>query len=251
MIKALLIEDEAPAAQRLSKLLVELRPEIKILNTLDSIEQSVEWLIVNPSPELIFLDIQLADGLSFDIFQEVPCKSFVIFTTAYDEYALKAFDINSIDYLLKPINIERLEKALIKFEQIRGKAPDVDFNSLAQLLATKTANYKKRFIISVGNRIKSVETAQICMFYTLNKNTFLMDSQGKSYPVDFSLDNLENLVNPEQFFRVNRQNLVNYSHIENINILSKSRLQIILSPHTEPVLVSSLKTTGFKNWLDK
>jgi two-component system, LytTR family, response regulator LytT len=252
MIKALFIEDEKPAATRLQKLLGDVAPEIELITTLDSVSQAIEWFKTNPAPDLLILDIQLADGLSFDIFRKVKIDSFVIFTTAFDEYAIKAFELNSIDYLLKPVDALKLAHAIGKFKMISKKQSGFDINALIKTIEERKTNYKKRFIVNIGSKIKSIEITDIVCFYMLDKSIFLYTNDGKSLPIDFSLDKLETLLDPEQFFRVNRQQMINYCYIDKINILSKSRIRIETKPELqEEILVSSAKSHPFREWLDR
>ncbi len=251
MIKCLIIEDEAPAASRLEKLMLEIDPEIHVIVKLDSIESSIKWFKENDDPDLVMLDIQLADGLSFDIFKSISINSFVIFTTAYDEYAIKAFELNSIDYLLKPINKQKLVNALAKFKLLKGSKPTFDVNELISAIEGKKSSYKRRFAISIGTKIKSIEVKDAAAFSSIEKSTFLNTFSGNSYPVDFSLDRLEGILDPESFFRVSRQFIVNYSAIKKINILSKSRIEIAVSGQEEGILVSTAKTHAFREWLDR
>ncbi len=252
MIRTLIVEDEEPAAIRLKKILKQVADDIEIVGWVDSVEGAVNWLQNNTVPDLLMLDIQLADGLSFDIFKKTEVESFVIFTTAYDEYAIKAFELNSIDYLLKPVDKEKLEKSLAKFRKLNSPTPQINLNELIQTIESRTGNYKKRFLINMGSRIKSIETRNIASFYVLEKNCFMSTFEGKNYPVDFSLDKLENLVNPEIFFRINRQAMVNYKAIEKISVFSKSRIKLELSPKSEvEMLVSANKSHSFRIWLDR
>jgi DNA-binding LytR/AlgR family response regulator len=251
MIKTLIIEDEAPAALRLEKMLRDIDPSIRILDRLDSVESAVGWFRSHEQPDLLMLDIQLADGVSFDIFRKVRVESFVIFTTAYDEYAIKAFELNSIDYLLKPISKTRLEAAVVKFRRLQESKPSINMEELILAMEGKKATYKKRFAISIGPRIKSVETDQIAYFSSLEKNTFLGTYEGKEYPVEFSLDRLESMLDPAIFFRISRQYMVNYKAIGKIAVLSKSRLEIEVRGAPEPLLVSTARTHEFREWIDK
>ncbi len=252
MIRTLIIEDEQPAANRLVKLLTQLASDIQILAVIDSVQNGIAWLQNNPSPDLLFLDIQLADGLSFDIFKQVSVESFIIFATAFDEYAIKAFELNSIDYLLKPIDKEKLERSIIKFRKLNIPTPQFNINELIETIQSKKYLYKKRFLINIGSKIKSIETNNIALFYVLEKNTFMLTFEEKNYPIDFSLDKLENLIDSELFFRINRQYMINYRAIEKISVLSKSRIRIESNPkHTEELLVSSNKSHPFRLWLDR
>lgn len=252
MIDTLIIEDEKPAASRLKKLLEEVDPEIRILQILESVSSTVRWFTENPPPHLLMLDIQLADGLSFDVFKQVKIDSFVIFTTAFDEYAIKAFELNSVDYLLKPIDKERLKKAIEKYRRLSHSHRPVDIQALMEVMDRSRKKYKERFAVNVGTRIKSIETGQIAYFYSLEKNTFLCTMEDRHYPVDFALDKLEELLDPDLFFRISRQYTVNYYAIDRINILSRSRVALHINPSTrEPLLVSTARTHQFRLWLDR
>lgn len=251
MINALIIEDEFPAAARLEKLLSEISKEINILDKIDSVSSAVKWFQENKHPSLLFLDIQLADGLSFDIFKKVNIESFVIFTTAYDEFAIKAFELNSVDYLLKPIDKQKLTASIDKFKRFNSAKFSIPIETLLESIAGKSHNYKKRFAINIGARIKSIETDAVCYFTSLEKNTFLKTFDDHEYPIDFSLDRLETLLDPEKFFRINRQTIIQYNAIDKINILSKSRVQLNVAGASEPILVSTAKSHSFRIWLDK
>lgn len=251
MIKTLIIEDEAPAAQRLEKLLLEIDPQIIVLEKIDGVKEAVQWFSNNEHPDLVMLDIQLSDGLSFDIFKSVKIESFVIFTTAYDEYAIKAFELNSLDYLLKPIDRTKLSNSLEKFKKFKTSIPAIKIEDLLRSITNKSIAFKKRFAINIGARIKSIETREIAAFSSIEKSTFLHTYDGHSYPVDFSLDKLESLLNPEEFYRINRQAIIQYSSIEKINILSKSRIRVNITGSADDFLVSTAKAHSFRLWLDK
>ncbi len=251
-MQTLIIEDEFRAADRLERMLVKMEPDVQVLEKLDSVESAVEWLSNNIHPELIFLDIQLADGLSFSIFDKVRVDSFVIFTTAYDEYAIKAFDLNSIDYLLKPINDAKLRKSLDKFRVFRQRAANIDVDVLKQIISGGEKCYKKRFVVNVGHKIKTIDTSEIAWFVFEERSTFLVTNDEKYYPIEFSLDKLEQIVSPEEFFRVNRQFLVRFESIETISVLSRSRIKLRIQPAPkDEVLVSSSKSSSFREWIDK
>jgi DNA-binding LytR/AlgR family response regulator len=211
-IRTLIVEDEAPAAARLKNMLLEVEPGMEILGVLESISSAIAWFDTHPHPDLLLLDIQLADGLSFDIFQTHKIDSFVIFATAYDEYAIQAFELNSIAYLLKPIDQGKLEIALEKFHKLRSKNQKLDIQALLDSLnqTPTSGRYKNRFIINLGSRITSIESSQIAWLYSLEKNTFLCTNEGRHYPVDQSLDKLEELLDPMAFFRISRQYILSY-----------------------------------------
>jgi DNA-binding LytR/AlgR family response regulator len=252
MIRTLIIEDEEPAANRLATLLKSLDPDIKILAIIDTVKSAVQWFENNTAPDLIMLDIQLGDGLSFDIFKQTKVDSYVIFTTAYDEYAIKAFELNSIDYLLKPFDTARLSNSIEKFRKYKTSETSTSIGKLLETIENRNSKFKKRFVVSIASKIKVIETGNVAFFYSKEKNTFLCAADNRHYPLDFSLDHVEEMLNPEIFFRVNRQYIVQYRNINKIDILSKSRIRIETNPPaTEEILVSSARTSEFRSWLDK
>jgi two-component system, LytTR family, response regulator LytT len=251
-IRTLIVEDEPLAAKRLQKMLVEIEPQIEVVDIIDTVEEAIVWFKNNPSPRLVMLDIQLADGISFDIFKQVTIDSFVVFTTAFDQYAIRAFELNSIDYLLKPIEKEKLANALQKFQRLRQSNQTIDLSGLMNSITSLQPSYKKRFVVNVGEKLKSVDAANIAYFYSMDKNTFLVTQTGEQYAIDFSLDKLESLLDPEVFFRVNRQYIVRFQAIAKMSVLSTSRIKLELIPKTEEmVMVSSARTHAFRGWLDK
>lgn len=251
MIRTIIIEDEKPAALRLEKLLLKLDNEIVIDAIIDTVESAVKWLSNNPQPELIMLDIQLGDGISFDIFSKINMESYVIFATAYDEYAIRAFELNSIDYLLKPVDEKKLAVSLEKFRKRRSFQAE-NIGKLLEDFNRKSDKFKKRFVINIANKIKVIETSDISYFYSKEKSTFLCTSDNRHFPLDFSLDNIEEIINPDAFFRINRQYLVSFHAIAKIDVLSKSRIKIETLPSAnEEILVSSSRTAEFRIWLDK
>lgn len=250
-MKVLIIEDEPLAQERLEGILNEIDPSVEIMGKLDSVEESVRYLREN-RPDLIFLDIQLSDGLCFSIFEKIQLKVPVIFTTAYDQYAIKAFKLNSIDYLLKPIRKENLRESLDKYKEIRfGFLLDIE--EILKSYQGKSAEYKQRFLIQYGQKIKKVETSDIAYFFAVEKNVFMTTFQNTQYPVDYSLDKLQDVLDPKQFFRVNRKMLVNFDSIKSLVPYSKSRIRIDLNPQPsfEPeILVSVERTAKFREWMD-
>lgn len=250
--RILIIEDEALAAKRLARLIHELLPEAEIVGYCDSKASAIDYLKSSLLPDLIMLDIQLGDGLSFDIFKEVDVRCPVIFTTAYDDYVLKAFELNSIDYLLKPINRDLLQKSLVKFETLRQQSIVPNIGSLLPLLGIDTKSYKKRFLIAIADKLVSLTTNEVAYFCSTEKSTFIVDYKGKQYAIEPSLDKLEECLDPEQFFRINRQFIVSTHAIEKMILLSKSRIKLHLkTPGKEEVLVSSARTHEFKEWMDR
>ncbi|MDR2039079.1 MAG: LytTR family DNA-binding domain-containing protein [Bacteroidales bacterium] len=250
-MKVLIIEDERPAAEKLSRLLEEINPDIKIVDILKSVEQSINWLNSNPNPDLIFMDIQLQDGISFEIFENCEVKVPVIFTTAYDEYALKAFKVNSIDYLLKPIVIDELKTALNKFHSLHVHQPD--YSKLETIVRQLQPKTKERFLIRIGEHYRSIPVTDINCFYIMERNTFILTNTGKSYPVDYSLDKIEQLADPKLFFRVNRNFIIHFYAIKDIIVYSSNRLKIILNDRIEQedILVSRERVADFKKWMDR
>jgi DNA-binding LytR/AlgR family response regulator len=252
MTKVLIIEDELPAAKRLEKLLSEVAPDFQVIQRCDSIESSVNYLKSAGSPDLIMLDVQLGDGLSFDIFKQIELSCPVIFTTAFDEYAIKAFELNSIDYLLKPINKEKLAKSIEKLRKLNQQNFQADWQTLSTLLDKDKREYKQRFLVYVGEHLHSVQTSDIAYFYTIEKSTFLATKSGKNFSVDLSLDKLEGMLSLGDFFRINRQFLVSFSSIKKIAVLSKSRIKLTLEPlPTDETLISTARTHDFREWLDR
>ena len=251
-MNVIIIEDEKPSARRLQRMLEGLgvKPEVM----LHSVEESIEWFNNNAHPDLIFLDIQLSDGLSFEIFEEIDVKSAIIFTTAYDEYALQAFKLNSIDYLLKPIDEEELEIAVKKFKERVPKQNPVtlDFNDIKNLLVNPIEReYKKRFSIKVGQHLKLINIDEIECFYSENKGTYLHTSEGRNYLLDTTLEQLENELEPHTFFRINRKFFVNINAIKDMVSYTNSRLQIKLhSFKDQDVIVARERVKDFKNWLE-
>ncbi|NJK84365.1 MAG: response regulator transcription factor [Bacteroidia bacterium] len=254
-MKALIIEDEAPAGRRLKKIIEEIDPGFKILDVIDSIESSVKWLKNHHMPDMIFMDIQLADGLSFAIFDQVEIQAPVIFTTAYDEYTLKAFKVNSIDYLLKPIDKEELKVSIRKFEQLKNQfaqVPSPNLETLLKSLHLDKKEHKSRFLVRLGERLVSVPEHEIAYLYAEQKIVLLITNQNEKYAVDYSLDELEALLNPEVFFRLNRQFLARVQSIGSIYHYFKGKLKVKLLPEiNQEVIVSREKSPFFKQWLDR
>lgn len=251
-MKIIIIEDEKPAARRLGRMLAELNLEAQQM--LHSVEESINWFQNNEHPDLIFLDIQLSDGLSFEIFEEVEVKSAIIFTTAYDEYALKAFKLNSIDYLLKPIDEYELKIAVDKFKENQPKQTNLQVNidDIRKLLVNPVdRKFKKRFTIKVGQHLKIIPTDEIECFYSENKATYIHTSTNRNYLIDNSLEHWQEELNPGQFFRVNRTFIVNINAIKDIVSYTNSRLQIKLNSYNESeIIVSRERVKDFKNWID-
>ena len=255
-MKVIIIEDEALAAERLADLIVQYDKDIRILTYQDSVEAAIDWFENNEPPNLAFFDIQLADGLSFEIFEKtkVPCP--VIFTTAFDEYALKAFKVNSIDYLLKPIDLEELARAFEQYKehyQARKEATLPDLRIFQQTMQMITRQYKTRFIIKTGSKLSSIPVEEADYFFSEYKITWLRTKSGKKHEVKDNLEQLEQLLDPKLFFRLNRKYIAAYPSIENVTSYSNSRLKVQLKgqDRNEEILISRDKVGAFKQWLDQ
>lgn len=254
-MKTIVIEDENPSARRLKRMLEKLDVKVEVI--LNSVEESIEWFNNNSHPELIFLDIQLSDGLSFEIFEKVEINSAVIFTTAYDEYALQAFKLNSIDYLLKPIDDEELRTAIEKYKKRSKNVPvslplQINFEEVKKLLVNPAEReYKKRFTVKVGQHIKLVKLEAIECIYSENKGTYIYTSDKRNYLLENTLDALEMDLPPEQFFRVNRKYYIKLSAIADIITYSNSRLKLKLHNfNEEEIIVARERVKDFKEWLN-
>ena len=248
-MNVLIIEDEQAAVRRLQKLLSEINKDMTVLAALSSIELAVDWLKSNAAPDVILMDIHLADGSSFEIFQNVEISAPVIFVTAYDEYALKAFKVNAIDYLLKPIKKEELAQALKKVAaKVQGGE---DEGSLLQKLAEAGLMKKaRRILVKMGQSIKMIDLNQVAYFYSRDKISFAVLPENKRYPLDYSLDQLDQMIDSERFFRINRQFIVNMDSIDEMIAYSKSRVKVKLKPATEEdAIVSKERSPEFKKWL--
>ena len=230
-MKVIIIEDETLSAQRLKNMISEYDPDIKVVAELESVEESVKWFRQNPDPDLIFLDIHLEDDLSFAIFEKVNISSPIIFTTAFDEYAIKAFKLKSIDYLLKPVAQEELNAALKKYgEMTKGQGISTDLNSLYDMIVQKMPKYRERFSVAYGQKIKSFSVENIAYFLSNEGSTSACLFDGKSYPVEESIEKLKNEIDPVDFFRINRQLMVKLNAIVNVHVYPKSRLKLELKP---------------------
>jgi DNA-binding LytR/AlgR family response regulator len=284
---ALVVEDEPLAARRLTSLLQKHAAPLTILGPAESVAQAVALLQAGPAPDVLFLDIHLADGLSFELFEQVEITCPVVFTTAYDQYALRAFKVNSVDYLLKPIDEEEFMAAIAKLrkrlaatapvpsdqnsstkgsvsstktEAENSAAPTLDAATLAALIQqlrqpSPAASYKAQFVVRVGEHLKVVPVEQVAYFFSLEKTTLLQSTDGRKYVVDYTMEQLENLLDPAQFFRLNRAYLARQAAIHDIIHYTNSRLQTVLRPAPPesegPILVSREKVSVFKSWLDR
>jgi two-component system, LytTR family, response regulator LytT len=250
-IKAIIIEDEKPAARLLQRKLQKCHIISEVM--LHSVAEAVNWFQNNPHPDLIFLDIQLSDGLSFEIFESVKINSAVIFTTAYDEYALRAFKLNSIDYLLKPIDEEDLQQAIDKFKvrNITQSSVSIDIEMIRNMFSQpQEPTFKKRFSIKVGEHLKVIGIDEVEVFYSEHKGTYLHTFEGRSYPIDTTLEQLEKELHPQHFFRISRKYIISIKAIKDIVVYSNSRLKLSLNSYRQDeVIVSRERVSEFKNWL--
>lgn len=251
-MKIIIIEDEKPAARLLQRKIEKLHLSIETL--LHSVEESLFWFQNNPHPDLIFLDIQLSDGLSFEIFEKINIKSAVIFTTAFDEYALRAFKLNSIDYLLKPIDEVELETAILKYKSRSESFPNLslDFDLIKKMLVNPTEKiYKQRFTIKIGDHLKMIPIENVECFFSENKGTYLHTIDNRDYLLDVTLEQLESELNPKVFFRVSRKFIIPIKTIKDILIYSNSRLKIVLPTYnSDEIIVSRERVSDFKEWLE-
>jgi DNA-binding LytR/AlgR family response regulator len=251
-MKTIIIEDEKPAARLLQRKLQKLNIQVGAM--LHSVQEAIEWISNNEHPDLIFLDIQLSDGLSFEIFEKVEIKSAVIFTTAYDEYALRAFKLNSIDYLLKPIDKEDLELAVSKFKTRLPKpenAIQLDFEQIKKIFQNPfEKNYKTRFTVKIGQHLKVISTDEIECFFSENKGTYMHTFDNRNYLIDSTLEVLEQELDSKDFYRISRKFIISIKAIKEIVVFSNSRLRVILPTFKdEEVIVSREKVSDFKNWI--
>jgi len=245
MIKTVIIEDEKPAARKLERMLNEF-PDIEVLAKIESVEEGIAWFSENEHPQLIFSDIVLGDGLSFDIFGKISTKSFIIYTTAFDQYTLKAFKLNSIDYLLKPIMDEDLSGAIEKFKSFLPSDQSVNSDDIKQIIK-KEKTTLSRILVKIGYNLKIVQTHEISCFYSENKIVYLQ-TQDRAYPSDFTLDELTDVLDDKKFFRANRQFIINSDYIKNIHTSPNYKVELNFQPQEE-ITVSRERVKDFKDWL--
>ena len=253
-MNVLLIEDEEAAANRIRKMLLQVDEHLNVVAITDSIEATVTWMAQHPQPDLIISDIHLADGSSFEIFKQTKVASPVIFTTAYDQYAIQAFKLNSIDYLLKPVKLPELVQSLEKFKKQHqaNNTPAIDYSKLLEALQPKqeTPNFQKRLLIRFGPHLKAIEIDSVAYFYTQEKVTHLCTFENKRLPVDLTLDEVEAILDPAVFFRINRQFIINIAAIDAMYSYSKSRVKIDMKPASDQeTIVSAERAAAFKQWL--
>ena len=256
MMRVLIIEDEPLSAGKIRDYLARYDDSIQVITMLDSVTSAIQWFSRNDHPDLVFLDIHLSDGICFSIFEQVDVQAPVIFTTAHDKYALKAFELNSIDYLLKPIKYDAVAAAMQKLRNLTGEASPDDLTrriqGLMESLKETKGQYRERFLVKSGNRIRSVETGQIAYFYSESKMSFLVTRDNHRYVLDSSLDMLQRQLDPKSFFRANRKLLVKFDALKAIHPFFKGRLKIELQPDfRDEIIISSEKAQTFKEWLDQ
>lgn len=254
-MKVIIVEDEQHNCRLLVGMIKKIRPDWKIVKTLESVKSTVSWLKENPHPDLIFMDIQLTDGVCFSIFEKVKVESLLVFTTAYDEYAIQAFKVNSIDYLLKPLKENLLKKAIEKSEEIikivekSNQTPN--YSELLNVLKKRKTNYRKRFLVSGATSFSKLGVKDIAYIYTENRVTFAVTFDAKDHILDFTIEKLEEQLNPEQFFRANRSIILNSEVVHKFENYFGGKLMVqLIPPFEETVTISRLKAAEFKNWLD-
>lgn len=249
-MKVLILEDENLAAETMARMLTEADKDIEIVDSLRSVESATEWLIKNPHPDLIVSDVQLLDGLCFEIFNRVKVDKPVIFTTAFDQYAIRAFEVHSIDYLLKPVQQSKLEQSLKKLKS-RSQQP-VKFEEVLSYLKSQQQEFKSRFMVRIGQRILAIPVENVAYFSSESKLTYIVTSDNKRYPFDLPLDEVDQQLDPKIFFRINRQYIVRFSAIAEIHPYFKGRIKLKLNPdQPDEIVVSSERTPEFKKWLDR
>jgi two-component system LytT family response regulator len=248
-MKILIVEDEKPAATRLVNMLRKVEPDAEIIGVTDGVESTLNFLEHGTRPDLVFMDIHLSDGSGLEIFRHYPFDGIaVIFSTAYDQYAIEAFKLHALYYLLKPIKQEELEHALQRYKEIQEK--NLDYRQIVNKLLTKQP-HDKRFLIRMGQSLRLIQQPEIAYFYTADKITFMMTREGRKYPVDYTLENLEEMIDEAKFFRINRQYIINIEAIQQMHAHSKARVRIDLLPAAnEEVIVSTEKSPLFKKWLE-
>jgi DNA-binding LytR/AlgR family response regulator len=251
-LNVLIIEDEPLAAARVEKLTREINSEVIILDKIDSVAAAVEWLTRNASPDLILMDIQLADGMSFQIFERCQVTAPVIFITAFDEYAIKAFKMNGVDYILKPVDKDELTMAFKKLENlVQPKVTRKMMESMMHAMQSMTKNYRERFVIKVGEHLRTVATGDVLFFYSHEKTTFAQARDARKHILDYTMDQLESQLDPGRFFRINRKYLVSLDAIQDMISHTNSRLKLVLkSSDDNDVIVARERVQEFKDWLE-
>jgi DNA-binding LytR/AlgR family response regulator len=250
-MRVLIIEDEAPAYRRLEKLLEEVEPGIEIIDVIDSVEDAVKWIKNHKEPDVFFMDIQLSDGISFDIFEQVQIQTPVIFTTAFDEYMMKAFKVNSVDYLLKPIKKEDLAFSLNKYKNLASGNPsgNIDIRTILHDIELGRKKYRKRMLIRQSDRLLSIETSDVQCFYIHNGVVFAHTIHNKKHILDGTLDDIYSGLDPEIFFKANRQFVINYNFITSASRYHKGKIIVEMKiPTDDSIIISAERASEFKNW---
>lgn len=253
-MKIAIVEDELPAADKLTRYLKKYDEDVAVLHTMRSVEDAVGWLTENQSQlDLIFMDIQLLDGLSFEIFNKIKIEKPVIFTTAHDEYAIDAFQVNGIAYLLKPVTFVGLSAALMKFKSLKMQLGGAEISNAVQAVSDQVAqkSYKDRFLVKIRDHIQSLKSKEATMFYAEGRTVYLVTQDGRRYIIDYKLEALEELLRPDKFYRVNRTFIVNIDAIKDVIVYSNSRLRVVLSTDFDKeIIVSRDKVSAFKGWFE-
>jgi two-component system, LytTR family, response regulator LytT len=254
-MRVVIVEDELPAVRALEKVLRDTEPDVDIVKICDSVSTAVTWFKDNPPPDLVFMDIQLGDGISFEIFEKADIQCPVIFVTAYDEYAFRAFKLNSIDYLLKPVNTAELAHSLHKFKAIHTagetQQSTVDIHRILKSIQLQHPTYKSRFLILFRDQYISIPVEEISYFFSEHKNTYLVARDQKKHVIDYTIEKLEEELDPRVFFRVNRQYLVSYPAIAAVHSFFNGKLKIFLRGFIEEIIISRERAASFKEWLDR
>lgn len=250
-MKILIIEDETPAASRLERLIKAYKPDVEVVKIIDTVEDAVECLKKKPEIDLIFMDIQLADGLSFEIFNQVEVIQPVIFTTAYDHYAVRAFKVNSVDYLLKPVDEEELKSAIEKYERINHSASQSGMKEILAAVRSESQHYRRRFLVKTAGRLAFIQANDVGYFFSEEGVTFIVTMNNERYLLENTLEELEQQLDPGEFFRINRKMIIASKSISRMEPYSNNRLLLNLNPtFSEEVVVSRHRTSEFKHWLD-
>jgi two-component system, LytTR family, response regulator LytT len=255
-MKVLIIEDELPAQRMLKDMLLELDSDIEIIECLGSVDAAVSWFKNNKHPDIVLMDIQLSDGISFNIMKEVKIESMLIFTTAFDDYAIQAFKVNSIDYILKPFDIEDLRRAFEKYENysrkfLKEKNDDINYDEILDAIKNSQTGYRARFLVHSGESFYKLPVTEIAYFYSANKITFAVTFEAREIQIEFSLEKLQGQLDPAKYFKINRQYIVNIDAIQKIHTSFEGRLVIETKPkHKEKIIIGKDKAAEFKRWLD-
>lgn len=252
-MKVLILEDEARTGKRLEDLLAQCGTPVQVMACIPSVKKTVQWLAQNPQPDIIFMDIHLEDDLVFSLFDQVTITIPIIFTTAYDAYMIKAFKVNSLDYLLKPVQLPELNAALAKYHTVQRHFNQLNYEYLVDLVhSSAQPSYRERFMVTVGSNLITIETRHIAYFSLESKATFITTDQGRHLPLNHSLDVLTDMLDPQRFFRINRQYIIALSAIRQAHSYAAGKIKLdLLPPARQDVFVSGDRITAFKEWLGK